>query len=121
MNTQIVPNRAHIVSLGPEHELVHLEFRPTKIDLLKIYRTCPSLKALHLSSSYKDNISKSGKDFLTSKGIKLLHGGPFSKSRIGWLMNQLETEISPSLLITEISKHALLGDELLSFFAERGT
>ncbi len=74
MKIRVVSSKEEIQSLSENEEIVHLAFRPSNTDIFSLVVKCPSVKALHIPSSYKKTISKSAKMYLEMQGINLLEG-----------------------------------------------
>ncbi|MDG6242918.1 MAG: DUF1699 family protein [Methanolobus sp.] len=74
MKIRVVSSKNEIETLGPNEQIIHLAFRPSNTDIFALVQKCPTVKALHIPSSYKRTISKSAKIFLEMQGIELLEG-----------------------------------------------
>lgn len=74
MKIRVVSSKEEIKTLSENEEIVHLAFRPSNTDIFELVKKCPSVKALHIPSSYKKTISKSAKMYLEMQDINLLEG-----------------------------------------------
>lgn len=63
MKIRVVSSKDEIETLGPNEQIVHLAFRPSNTDIFALVQKCPTVKALHIPSSYKRTISTSAKMF----------------------------------------------------------
>lgn len=74
MKIRVISSKDGIETIEENEEIVHIGFRPSNKDIFTLVQTCPTLKALHLPTSYIKTISKSTLMFLEMQGIKLLEG-----------------------------------------------
>jgi hypothetical protein len=74
MKIRVVSTKDEIKNLNEKDEIIHMAFRPSNKDVFSIVSSCPNLKAIHLSKSYKQTLSESAKMFLDMQGIELLEG-----------------------------------------------
>jgi hypothetical protein len=74
MRIRIVSQKSEIPDLNPDERILHLTFRPSNIDVLRLLDTCPKLEAIQVPKSFKRTISKSIKAYLSIKHIRLMEG-----------------------------------------------
>ena len=74
MRIRVVSSKEEINSLGPSEKIIHLAFRPSNKDIFSLVQACPSVKAIHIPSSYIKTISNSTRMFLEMQDISLLEG-----------------------------------------------
>ncbi|WP_292471359.1 DUF1699 family protein [Methanolobus sp.] len=74
MKIRVVSSKDEINSLTDKEEMIHLAFRPSNTDILSLVSNCPSVKALHVPTSYIRTISNSTRMFLEMQNIALLEG-----------------------------------------------
>ena len=74
MKIRVVSSKEEIETIGENEEIVHFAFRPSNKDIFTMVQSCPTLKALHVPTSYLNTISKSTLMFLKMQGIELLEG-----------------------------------------------
>ena len=74
MRIRVVSSKEEINSLGSTEKIIHLAFRPSNKDIFSLVHACPSVKAIHIPSSYIKTISNSTRMFLEMQGISLLEG-----------------------------------------------
>jgi len=74
MRLKIVSNRIEIPKLNPEENMIHLAFKATNVDILKLMQRCPRLRMIQVSSSHRKAMSNALQVFLDMQGIELLEG-----------------------------------------------
>ncbi|MFH0904201.1 MAG: DUF1699 family protein [Methanobacteriota archaeon] len=74
MRIRVVSSKEEINSLGSSEKIIHLAFRPSNKDIFSLVQACPSVKAIHIPSSYIKTISNSTRMFLEMQDISLLEG-----------------------------------------------
>ena len=74
MDIRIISSKDEIDSIDTGEEMVHLTFRPSNKDILKLVSKCPEIKAVQIPDSYKRTVSNSTKMFLSMKNITLVGG-----------------------------------------------
>lgn len=74
MKIRIVSSKDEIGTLKTGDQIVHLAFRPSNKDIMTLVSLCPSVKAIHIPSSYKKTLSESIQMFLAMQNVALLEG-----------------------------------------------
>lgn len=74
MRFRVVSSKNEILDLNQNERMVHLAFRPSNMDFLKLMESCPRLRAVQIPPSYNKTMSKAIKLFLEMQGIELLEG-----------------------------------------------
>ncbi|WNY28011.1 hypothetical protein MmiEs2_01910 [Methanimicrococcus stummii] len=74
MKIRIISSKDEIGTLKSGDKIVHLAFRPSNKDIMTLISLCPSVKAIHIPSSYKKTLSESIQMFLAMQNIALLEG-----------------------------------------------
>ena len=74
MKIRIVSSREEIFTLNPNERVVHMAFRPSNKDILKLVETCPKIEVIQLPKSCMATISKSIEMFLEIQRIQLIEG-----------------------------------------------
>ncbi len=74
MKIRIVSSKEEIGTLKTGDQIVHLAFRPSNKDIMTLVSLCPSVKAIHIPSSYKKTLSESIQMFLAMHNVALLEG-----------------------------------------------
>jgi hypothetical protein len=74
MRLRIVNDSIEIPKLNPEERMVHLAFRASNVDILKLMQRCPMLRAIQVPPSHRKAMSNALQVFLEMQGIELLEG-----------------------------------------------
>lgn len=74
MKIRIISSREEINSLRRNEKAVHLAFRASNVDFLKLLQKAPRLQMIHNPSSYMKTMSNAIHVFLEMQGIELLQG-----------------------------------------------
>jgi hypothetical protein len=74
MKIRVVSSSEEISTLNPNERIVHLAFRPSNRDILRLVEACPKIEVIQVPKSYKSTISKSIELFLETKRIQLIEG-----------------------------------------------
>lgn len=74
MKIRIISSKDEIGTLKTGDQIVHLAFRPSNKDIMTLVSLCPSIKAIHIPSSYKKTLSESIQMFLVMQNVSLLEG-----------------------------------------------
>jgi hypothetical protein len=74
MKIRVVSSKEEIGTLKSGDKIIHLAFRPSNKDVMTLISLCPSVKAIHIPSSYKKTLSESIQMFLTMQNVALLEG-----------------------------------------------
>lgn len=74
MKIKLLSDRNEISENGHDVDILHLAFRPSDKDIMKILKECEGVKALHVPKSYAASVSKSGIMAMEMKGVKFLVG-----------------------------------------------
>ncbi|MDQ1252927.1 MAG: hypothetical protein QG646_2069 [Euryarchaeota archaeon] len=74
MKIRVVSSSEEISTLNPNERIVHLAFRPSNKDILRLVEACPKIEVIQLPKSFKSTVSKSIELFLDMKRIRLIEG-----------------------------------------------
>ena len=74
MKIRVVSSRDEIFTLNPNERIVHLAFRPSNKDILRLVEACPKIEVIQLPQSYRRTVSKSIEMFLEMQRIQLIEG-----------------------------------------------
>lgn len=74
INVRVIGHKSEIEGVNANETNVHITFRPSGKDILKLIETCPKIKLIHVSPSHMRSISRSFKELLRLKGIELVEG-----------------------------------------------
>ena len=126
MKIRIVSSKEEIETIENE-EIVHFAFRPSNKDIFTLVKTSPTLKALHIPTSYLRTISQSTLMFLEMQGIELLEGDVWGhrkdineyyeiKPRIFDRIEELKNEgKSKEEIISKLGLETRLSEDLIKF------
>ncbi len=81
MKIRVIGSRDEIDSIRSNEKMIHLGFRASNVDILKIMRKAPRLQVVQLPPSYLKTMSKAIGVFLEMQGIKLLEGDVWGHRR----------------------------------------
>ena len=74
MKIRVISSREEINSLNSNEKTVHLAFRASNVDFLKLLQKAPRIQMIQLPPSYMKTISDAIHLFLDVQGIDLLQG-----------------------------------------------
>jgi Protein of unknown function (DUF1699). len=74
MRIKVLSNKDEISELNRNEQLVHLAFRASNMDVMRLIQQCPRLKAVQTPPSYHHTMSKAARQFLEIQGVALLKG-----------------------------------------------
>jgi len=74
MRIRVISARNEIPNLNPNEKTVHLAFRASNVDFLKLMQRCPQLRMIQVPPSYRKTMSNAIQVFLDMQGIDMLEG-----------------------------------------------
>ena len=74
MRLRVVSARSEIPNLNQNEKMIHLAFRASNVDYLKLMQRCPRLRMIQVPPSYMRTISNAINEFMDMQGIELLKG-----------------------------------------------
>ena len=74
MRLRVISARNEIPHLNPNEKAVHLAFRASNVDFLKLMQRCPRLRMIQVPPSYRKTMSNAIQVFLDMQGIDMLEG-----------------------------------------------
>jgi len=94
MKIRIISSRDDLENLNPDEEMVHLRFRPSNVDLIRLTQRCPGLRAVRMSFTHHKTLSFVIRAFMNLEGIELLAGNirGYKKNQISYLIVEDTTE-----------------------------
>lgn len=122
MKIRIVSSKDEIGTLKTGDQIVHLAFRPSNKDIMTLVSLCPSVKAIHIPSSYKRTLSESIQMFLAMQNVALLEGDVWGhrkdineyfeipKETIDAMNELKKTGVSTDDIISRLRETKLSGD-----------
>lgn len=127
MRIRVVSSKEEINSLGSTEKIIHLAFRPSNKDIFALVHACPSVKAIHIPSSYIKTISNSTRIFLEMQDISLLEGDVWGhrkdineyseiKPEVFERMQELKASgLSEQAVLDRLERETRLSKDLLKF------
>ncbi|MDO8726925.1 MAG: DUF1699 family protein [Candidatus Methanoperedens sp.] len=127
MRIRVVSSKEEINSLGSSEKIIHLAFRPSNKDIFSLVQACPSVKAIHIPSSYIKTISNSTRMFLEMQDVSLLEGDVWGhrkdineyseiKPEVFERMQELKAGgLSEQAIIDRLVRETRLSKDLLKF------
>ena len=74
MRLRVISARDEIPNLNPNEKTVHLAFRASNVDFLKLMQRCPRLRMIQVPPSYHKTMSNAIQVFLEMQGVEMLEG-----------------------------------------------
>ena len=74
MRLRVISARNEIPNLNPNENTVHLAFRASNVDFLKLMQRCPRLRMIQVPPSYRKTMSNAIQVFLEMQGVEMLEG-----------------------------------------------
>ena len=133
MRIRVISSREEIDSIRPSEKMVHLAFRASNVDFLKLMQKSPRLQAVQIPPSYVKTMSKAIGVFLEMQGVKLLEGDVWGHRKdideyftvpdeaLTAIKSLAGQGVAPEELAKEVQKTAKLGSDLINYIAKVGT
>ena len=133
MRIRVISSREEIDSIRPSEKMVHLAFRASNVDFLKLMQKSPRLQAVQIPPSYLKTMSKAIGVFLEMQGVKLLEGDVWGHRKdideyftvpdeaLTAIKSLAGQGVAPEELAKEVQKSAKLGSDLINYIAKAGT
>jgi len=130
MKIRVISSQDDIQYLDRDDRIIHLVFRPSNKDVLKVLQLCPKMEALRIASSYSKTLSDATKIFLDMQGVTLLEGDirddqkdihVYSEinSRVFEKIKKLKLEgLSESKILEKMKNETSLKKDLLEFLVK---
>ncbi len=131
MRIRVISNKDEIDALSPQERMVHLTFRASNVDILKLIRICPRLRVIQLPTSYMRTISKATRTLLQMEGIDLLEGDVWGhrkdldeyfiveKETVDQIRSLAKGGMAKDDMARTIQKRARIGSDLIGYIARR--
>lgn len=116
MKIRIVSSKDEIGTLKTGDQIVHLAFRPSNKDIMTLVSLCPSVKAIHIPSSYKRTLSESIQNVALLEGDVWGHRKDINeyfeipKETIDAMNELKKTGVSTDDIISRLRETKLSGD-----------
>lgn len=133
MRIRVISSREEIDSIRPSEKMVHLAFRASNVDFLKLMQKSPRLQAVQIPPSYMKTMSKAIGVFLDMQGVRLLEGDVWGHRKdideyftvpddaLTAIKSLAGQGVAPEELAKEVQKTAKLGADLINYIAKAGT
>lgn len=133
MRIRVISSREEIDSIRPSEKVVHLAFRASNVDFLKLMQKSPRLQAVQIPPSYMKTMSKAIGVFLEMQGVKLLEGDVWGHRKdideyftvpdeaLTAIKSLTGQGVAQEELTKEIQKTAKLGADLINYIAKAET
>lgn len=133
MRIRVISSREEIDSIRPSEKMVHLAFRASNVDFLKLMQKSPRLQAVQIPPSYMKTMSKAIGVFLEMQGVRLLEGDVWGHRKdideyftvpdeaLTAIKSLAGQGVAPEDLTKEVQKTAKLGADLINYIAKAGT
>jgi len=130
MKIRVISSRKGIETLRPNEKFIHLSFRPSNVDFLKLIQMSPRLQAVQIPPSYTKTMSKAIGVFLEMQGVKLLEGDVWGhrvdldeyftvpEEAVIAIKSLTEQGVALEKTATEVNKTTKLGTDLIKYIAK---
>ncbi len=129
MKIRVISSREEIETLRANERMVHLAFRASNVDMLKLMQRSPRLQAVQIPPSYMKTMSRATGVFLEMQGVKLLEGDVWGHRKdideyftvpdeaLKAIRSLTEKGTAPDEVAKEVQKSAKLGADLVKYIA----
>jgi hypothetical protein len=130
MKIRIISSREEINSIRPNEKAVHMSFRASNVDFLKLLQNAPKLQMIQVPPSYLKTMSKAIDVFLEMQGVKLLEGDVWGHRKdideyftvpdeaLTAIKSMTKEGTAPDKITKEVQRTTKLGSELIKFIAQ---
>ena len=130
MRIRVVSSKNEISEIRPNEEQVHLVFRPSNADFLRLIQRCSRLRMIQVPQSYRKTMSDIIQPLLDIQDIELLAGGVGGHRKDldeyftvdGATLEEIQSMASSGASIdgipSQIQKKARLGLDLIKYIAK---
>ena len=127
---RVVSEREEIDSLNPRERFVHLAFRASNVDFVKLMQKCPRLQAVQMPPSYRKTMSNALAGFLQMQGIDLIEGDVWGHRKdideyytvpdeaIAEIKSMTKMGVDAKEIAKEVQKTAKVGAGLVEYIAK---
>ena len=77
MRLRVVSSKNDIDDLDRNEQIIHLSFKVSNSDIVRLLLKCPKISAIQFPASHRKGLSKAGEMFLAMQGIELIDGDVF--------------------------------------------
>jgi hypothetical protein len=133
MRLRVVSARNEIPNLNPNEKMIHLAFRASNVDYLKLMQRCPRLRMIQVPPSYMKTMSDAIDTFLDMQGIELLEGDVWGHRKdldeyftvedgtLKEIRSLAASGANMDDMTSQIQKTARIGPELIKYIAKTKT
>ncbi len=130
MRLRVVSSKNEIPNLNPNEKMVHLAFRASNVDFLRLMQRCPRLRMIQVPPSYHKTMSNAIQVFLNMQGIELLEGDVWGHrkdldeyftvddSTLVEISSLVASGAAIEDLASQVQKRARLGPDLIKYIAK---
>ena len=127
LKLRVVSSNSEIEALKENEQMVHLIFRASNADVVRLVQNCPQIKAVSVPSIHRKFLSKSSELFLMMQGVELIEGDVWGHRKdineyytiddvvlrkIGWLRAKGANEKE---IVNAVSQETQLSPELVKY------
>lgn len=130
MKIRVVSSKEDIDSLRPNEKIVHLAFRASNVDFIKLMQKCPRLLVVQTPPSYMKTTSNAIRGFMEMQGIKLLEGDVWGHRKdideyftvpdeaVNAIRSLTKKGLAAEEIAKEVQKTAKVGTDLVEYIAK---
>jgi hypothetical protein len=130
MRLRGVSARSEIPNLKQNEKMIHLAFRASNIDYLKLLQRCPRLRMIQVPPSYMRTISNAINEFMDMQGIELLKGDVWGHRKdldeyftiedatLNEIRSLAAKGASMNYVAAQVQKKARIGVDLIKYIAK---
>jgi hypothetical protein len=74
LKLRVVSSKSEIDTVSKNEQMIHLAFRASDTDILRLFQNCPRLRAIQVPASYHKTLSRASEMFLDMQGVELIEG-----------------------------------------------
>jgi hypothetical protein len=130
MRLRGVSARSEIPNLKQNEKMIHLAFRASNIDYLKLLQRCPRLRMIQVPPSYMRTMSNAINEFMDMQGIELLKGDVWGHRKdldeyftiedatLNEIRSLAAKGASMNYVAAQVQKKARIGVDLIKYIAK---
>ena len=130
MRLRVVSARSEIPNLNQNEKMIHLAFRASNVDYLKLMQRCPRLRMIQVPPSYMRTISNAINEFMDMQGIELLKGDVWGHRKdldeyftiedatLNEIRSLAAKGASMNYVAAQVQKKARIGVDLIKYIAK---
>ena len=127
---RVVSARSEIPNLNQNEKMIHLAFRASNVDYLKLMQRCPRLRMIQVPPSYMRTISNAINEFMDMQGIELLKGDVWGHRKdldeyftiedatLNEIRSLAAKGASMNYVAAQVQKKARIGVDLIKYIAK---